>query len=308
MEKYSLPKRKKYVVLILSIAVHLALFFLIFIYNVEQWHKEQKGLYKQLDQDDDYLVQHILSSGQQQPAQVLFQDDQPSGDSSNLQVDDFVNPFAEDEDDKMTEEAALEPDDDITPPEPEPPKEKAEPSKEQTALATLPDRPKETPPKPRKQKKKPRKKRKTTNQQQFTLADFSRGFIKSMQQEGGYNSTHVQDMRQLALQIYSTKVWNLIKNAFLAGETSLHLSRPVDARTVLALTIDRDGHLVDICLHYQRHISELRPIERLIISKAKTVGLFPPLPQQVKSATKTLSFPLHIQGEAGFHTYSLSYR
>ncbi len=316
MEQYTLSRNKRYTVLALVIIIHLLLFFPLFHFSVKQWHREKKGLFRQLDEDDTYIAHHILSSGQQQPAQVLFQDDQQSGQSDSAEQADFVNPFApqeeEEQDNQMETEEQVDPEESVSQPSPEASASaKASPDRSDkedvtTMHKALPAAKQEAKPKPKKPRKK-RKKRKTTNQQ-LTLADISRGFIKSMQQEAGYNNTHVQDMRQLALQMYSTKVWNMIKSSFLASENGLHLSRPVDARTALVLTIDRDGRLVDICLHYQRHITELRQIERLIISRAKQVGLFPPLPPQLKAATKTLTFPLHIRGEEGFHTYSLSYR
>lgn len=151
------------------------------------------------------------------------------------------------------------------------------------------------------------KTRRTNNMQGPTLADISRGFLKSVKQRAGHN-TAAHNPKELALQIYASKVWNNIKDAFLIGENRLHLPVSVHVNAQLHLTIDRSGKLVDIKLIYPQHIKEVKPIEQLLISRAHQAGLFPPFPATITGQTQRFNFPLVIQGQEGFHTYSLGYR
>lgn len=151
------------------------------------------------------------------------------------------------------------------------------------------------------------KTRRSTTTSGPTLADISRGFLKSAKQHAGHNkATHNQ--KELALQVYASKVWNSIKEAFLVGQNHLRLPASVNVQAQLNITIDRSGKLVDIKLMYPAHATELRPIEQLLIARAHEVGLFPPFSHQMTGQTQRFSFPLVIQGEEGFHSYSLGYR
>ncbi len=151
------------------------------------------------------------------------------------------------------------------------------------------------------------KTRRTNNMQGPTLADISRGFLKSVKQHAGHNTT-AHNPKELALQIYASKVWNSIKDAFLIGENRLRLPASVHVTAQLHLTIDRSGKLVDIKLIYPQHITEVKPIEQLLVSRAHQAGLFPPFPAAMAGQTQRFNFPLVIQGEEGFHSYSLGYR
>jgi hypothetical protein len=302
MEQYRISKGRTLIVLLISLLLHFALVMLILWQSIAQWHQQSIMMQHEID-DETYIAQQLLSSGQQQPATVLFQDEAPSG-SETTQTDEIIEEQESEHIEQLFEEktktpAELQPDlqaeattQTTIIPEPAPTQMNAEKPQEIQ--------------KPRTKKKKIKHKR-TNNKQPITMADVSRGFIKSFQQEAGHNNAS-RDMKQLSLQVYTTKVWNLIKTAFLAGDSNLHLPEAVSTHTQLTLTIDRSGKLINIGLDYPKHITALRNIERLLITRAQQAGLFPPLPANVKGASKTFSFPLFIQGQPGFHSYSLGYR
>ncbi len=300
MEQYSISRTKTLVVLILACLLHMTLMLLILVLSVMQWDKDPILIKHNID-DEAYIAQQLLSAGQQQPATVLFQDEAPSGQEAISTEEMEISQEAEEIEQLYEEKTQT--------PEPKPDKEFEPLAEEATAepaptqLAT--EQPKKTQ-KPRVRKKRAKQKR-TNNKQNITMADVSRGFMKSVQQEAGHNNAS-RNMKELALQVYTSKVWNLIKNAFLACDTNLHLPQAVSAHTQLVLTIGRSGKLLNIHLNYPKHITALRNIERLLISRAHQAGLFPPLPANVQGSSKTFSFPLFIQGESGFHSYSLGYR
>lgn len=298
MEQYRISKHKTVIVLLISFLLHFVLLTLILWQSIIQWDKNPL-LINQTD-DETYVAQQLLSAGQQ-PATVLFQDDVFSGyeSSSTSEQDTSQNP---EQIEQLFEEKTHAPsEEDRADVEPLAEKTIAEPAP--TQLTT--EQPKATQ-KPRINQQKAKLKR-TANKKNITMADISRGFMRSIQQEAGHN-TASRNMQELSLQMYSSKIWNLIKNAFLACDTNLHLPEAVSAHTQLVLTIGRSGKLLDIHLNYPKHIAALRNIERLLISRAHQAGLFPPLPVNIKGASKTFSFPLYIQGQAGFHSYSLGYR
>lgn len=253
------------------------------------------------DENALYLAQTLISSGQQQPATVLFQDDAPSGEEIVASPAQESMQQAEETEQINTEKTQAPLDE---------PQEEAKKTAHETFAAPAPTH--QTPenpvaiPVPQQQPASGATKR-TTNKKAVTMADISRGFIKSVQQEAGHN-TASRDMKQLALQIYATKIWNIIKNSFLAGDNGLHLTEDVSVHTQLIIAIDRTGNMLNIHLDYPKHITALRNIERLIISRAHQAGLFPPLPVQIAGASKTFSFPLFIEGQKGFHAYSLGYQ
>ncbi len=314
MEQYRISRKQSSIVLLASLIVHLGIIIIMFRQGVDNW--TQKIIPFTEHAQDEYIVEQILCAGQQ-PTTVLFQDEPSSGHKNNPQHDMTEAPqeieqatpeqaheacehelFADTQD--QEELITLQdPEQELHEHEPEP---TAQPE-DGTHMVT--EKPTEQT-KPRRRKKTDQRKR-TVNKQNITLADISRGFMKSIQQEAGYNNA-TRDMRQLALQVYASKIWNLIKNSFLARESCLHLPRAVSAHTQLIVTIDRSGTLMDINLAYPKHITELRHIEQLLVSSAQQAGLFPPLPEQIKGETKRFSFPLHIEAEEGFHSYALSYR
>lgn len=296
MEQYY--KTKMHVLaLCASLAFHLIVLGIILQLSLTQQHIIRL---QHVQDNDTFIAQKILSSGQV-PATVIFQDDAPSGnDLTASPVQDYTQQAQD------TEQPA----EHKTQPPIDQPLEQAPSDAHQTFAKPIP-----TPQSSEtsstipiaEQQISAEKKRRTGNTKQVTMADISRGFIKNIQQEAGFNSAS-RDAKQLTLQIYATKIWNILKNAFLAGDNGLHLSEDVSAHTQLVVTVDRSGKLTHIHLDYPKQIAALRPVERLIISRAHQAGLLPPLPAQIPGSSKTFSFPLFIEGQKGFHAYSLGYQ
>lgn len=141
----------------------------------------------------------------------------------------------------------------------------------------------------------------------LSLGQIAQGFIKSVQQEEGLNNPPHMDPDKLAAHQYATKVWNIIKNSFRSDPNMLHLSQNIDTMAYLVITLTKKGKLVDIHLEGNKINSAFRQIEAMITSHAKNAGLFPPLPKRFNVPQKTFTFPLHIQGHEGFHSYRLNY-
>lgn len=275
MEQYRISKKESSLIFLLTCIIHLIIFIIIFYHNPKEWQKVLP-----LIDEHDYFVQQILSSGQE-PATVFFQDEKEP------------EPHIVKAEDNITQ--ALEPSEDMQ----EIMQQQEESHRSDIVSISKPqeDEPVATIPK--------RHKKKVSKRDNVTLTQISQGFIKNAQQEAGYNNA-ARDMKQLALQVYASKVWNLIKNAFLVGDSSLHLPQSINTQTQLVLIINRQGILVDIKLIYPKSISELQNVERLLINRAKQAGLFPPFSAQMQGETQRFSFPLHIKGEQGFHSYALS--
>jgi len=155
----------------------------------------------------------------------------------------------------------------------------------------------------------PTPKLKPQEQQTFgiSLGQIAQGFLKSVQQEEGLNNPPHMDADKLVAHQYATKVWNIIKNSFKADANMLHLSQSVDTLAYLVITLTKRGELIDIHLEANSINLAFRQIESLITTHAKKAGLFPPLPKRFNVAQKTFTFPIHIQGQEGYHSYRLSY-
>lgn len=299
MEHFPVSKTRTCLALSVSVLFHLLLAILILWQSLSQRH--ELSFMQQIEDKETYIAQQLVSAGQQQPATVLFQDEAPSGD------DIIASPMQEQA--QPAQETEQHTESKTQAPLNEPLEETKTTAYDSFAKPMPTQQTPEAPvavPVPQQQQT-PSAQRRTANKQSITMADVSRGFIKSVQQEAGYNNA-ARDMKQLALQIYATKIWNLIKNSFLAGDNGLHLTQDVSTHTQIVVTIDRTGKLLNIHLDYPKHVTALRNIERLIISRAHQAGLFPPLPAQVPGTSKTFSFPLFIEGQAGFHAYSLGYQ
>ena len=179
-------------------------------------------------------------------------------------------------------------------PEPVIEKPKVEVKKEERELITKP---------------KPLPKPEPKKEQAFgvSLGQITQGFLKSVQQEEGLNNPPHMDADKLAAHQYATIVWNIIKDSFRSDPNMLHLSQNIDTMAYLVITLTKKGKLIDIHLEGNKINSAFRQIEAMITSHAKNSGLFPPLPKRFNVPQKTFTFPLHIQGHEGFHSYRLSY-
>jgi len=142
----------------------------------------------------------------------------------------------------------------------------------------------------------------------LSLGKITQGLLKSMQQEEGLNvAPHTTDMNRIITHQYATKVWNLIKNCFKCYENKLHLARALDTPAYLVITLKQSGELVDIHLEANEQSHALKQIENLIVKHAKQAGLFPPLPTIFNAPEKKFTFPLHIKGAEGCHSYRMGY-
>jgi hypothetical protein len=267
-------------ILLIVLCIHFCLFLLLFGQQIHSW--VDKHITVSVTQED-YTVTHILSSGAQQPTQS-FQDDasaQPTTDDQQIE--------------QHTQAAYSTP-----PTNPEQALQLGAPDTHKQDLRSTNDCCETT-------TNRPTERKTHSSPRNLTLADISRGFMRSVQQESGHNSSAC-NAKELALQIYASKVWNSIKNAFLVGENRLRLPQAVSARTQLYVTINRSGQLVNIQLAYPAQCAELKGIESLLIARAQEVGLFPPFGTNISGETQRFCFPLLIQGEEGFHSYSLRYK
>lgn len=266
-------------ILLIVLCIHLCLFLLLFGQQVHSW--VDKHVSVSVIQED-YNVTHILSSGAQNSTE-LFQDDAS------------VQPITGDQEIDQHTQAAY-----STPPANQQQQLQGASSTQQQGLINTSNCSEPTTNQPTECKT-------YSSQRNLTLADISQGFMRSVQQESGHNSSAC-NAKELALQIYASKVWNSIKNAFLVGENRLRLPHAVSARTQLYVTINRSGQLVNIQLAYSAQCAELKSIESLLIDRAQEVGLFPPFSAHMSGETQRFCFPLLIQGEEGFHSYSLRYK
>jgi hypothetical protein len=298
MEHLYQSKSRSCLALSVSLLLHISIILIISRSGIAQRHTYQTN---ELTDTEIFKAQKLISAGQELPATVLFQDEAPSGNDLIPSTAHTLTQPAQEAEQHIPYKTQA-------------PLDKALEPAPDTALTTFAEST-PTPQQPEQpnavsmpqQQKMPLKQRRTANKKQITVSDISRGFIKSMQQEAGFNQAS-RDMKQLALQIYATKIWNIIKTAFLVGDNGLHLTENVSTHTHLILTIDRSGKLLNIHLDYPKQVTALRNIERLIISRAHQAGLFPPLPAQIPGTSKTFSFPLFIEGQKGFHAYSLGYQ
>lgn len=292
MEQYQVSRKTSSLIVLASLMLHLAILIVLFRHANDT---VQPTLSKSLFNEDDYMAQDLLSSGQH-TATVFFQDDSMA--DQPVSATDHDEPLPPEQPDTAQH--------DVTP-DIQQPEEPGTTQPPQTALETSTIFEQGHAEQKQVSRKKKSVRKKNAPPKNITFSDISRGFIKSIQQEAGYNKPQ-QDMRQLALQVYASKVWNLIKNSFLSSENALHLPRAISAHTQLIVAINRSGALVDIQLLYPKHVTDLQQIEHLLINRAKQAGLFPPLPEQIQGEVKRFSFPLFIQAEAGFHSYALSYQ
>lgn len=276
MKQYCLSKKYYFLIFLLVCIIHLLFVMVFFIAPPYIDQKVTLSL-----QDETYHANKLLSSGQETTIS-LFQHEQPQNASDTSDND----APSQDCPTTIAEKPAM-------------------PS-DRTASPLLI---KEKKPLPARSSDTPttHKTRRSNATQGPTLADISRGFLKSVKQHAGHNKA-AHNQKELALQVYASKIWNSIKEAFLIGQNHLRLAASVNVQAQLNLTIDRSGKLVDVKLMYPPHATELRPIEDLLIARAHEVGLFPPFSPQMTGQTQRFSFPLVIQGQEGFHSYSLGYR
>lgn len=273
--QYHISKRLYVVILLAALFVHLCILLLLFSQPIISWADKHVAI---SFEEDDYTVTHILSAGSQSSTE-LFQDDASTQADYEQSTDTHAQPAYSTPATPIEQSQAQAP---------------ASQSKTVDNANSCTEPTNAVRPKTK------------TSKRQLTLADISRGFMRSVQQEAGHNHSAC-NAKELALQLYASKVWSSIKNAFLVGENRLRLPQAVRAHAQLYVTINRAGKLVDARLVYPAQYAELKSIENLLIARAQEAGLFPPFGAQMSGETQRFCFPLYVQGEEGFHSYSLRY-
>lgn len=142
----------------------------------------------------------------------------------------------------------------------------------------------------------------------ITLADIARGYMHHVAQEQEHTmETQIRSLpssKQMALQVYSTKIFALLEQAAKVNKKMLYAPEDRTTNAILILTIGRDGKLLEACLTPPLHEKEVRD---WLFSFINQVGLFPPIPKHLKQEKITLQYPLKIDMQQGFGTYSLYY-
>jgi len=144
-----------------------------------------------------------------------------------------------------------------------------------------------------------------THQQKLpSLADIAQGFIKSMHHERGTDK-YEQDTKKMSEQIYASKIFNMLSQAFKTESETLFSPRAISTKALLIISIEKDGRLAHIELQHPRKTPELQNMEQLFITTAHKVGLFPPLPQSFNADRATFSLYIKIDLEKGMGRYFL---
>lgn len=139
-----------------------------------------------------------------------------------------------------------------------------------------------------------------TPAQAQTLSKLAQGFMQSMNAELGNKPSN--DPTQLAHQRYMTKLWNNLKQTMNAEQNVLALSNDIDTQAVLVLTINKQGKLLNALLRHPRKTPDINKMETMLLTNARKVGLFPPLPQSFKRDEVTFVMPIHLRAMQGVHS------
>jgi len=153
----------------------------------------------------------------------------------------------------------------------------------------------------------------TETQNKPTLSDITKSYIQHVRREE-FKAEQKQsaqaiyaphaDGKNLAFQVYSSKVANCIQQAAHLQKNLIYAEKNFNAQSIVSLNLDKDGKLL--------HVNFSPPFEEKDISNAiesimKRVGLFPPLPKSLEVDSIVLTFPINVRGEKGFGHYSLSF-
>ena len=157
---------------------------------------------------------------------------------------------------------------------------------------------------------------------QLTLADLTNSFIKQVNKSnastyhyqstnqgtgsgrGVYSPAQNYDSKQIAMQMYCSKVFVLLQQAMNMQHSLTYAQNDFSTQSLLELTIEKDGKLRSIRLNPPL---EEKDFERTILTSVKRAGLLPPLPKYFDTEVLTVTMPIHIVGKKGFGDYNLSY-
>lgn len=315
-------KRYQSFVLLLSLLIHLGIAFILFIPNDEQDSLVLNFLTEPKEQEKIIPVDTWYSCGSPHEAQVILVDEPQEQPPSITQVHQQEIPHSPQSPEIQPEEKATIAEQPKPSPEIEPQILSPEPTQlvheiiadqdvqtESIEQEKIIEQPIETSPEPIAL-------RQPTNQQSVdelsqsqeqslpSLADIAQGFIKSMHHERGTDK-YEQDAKKMAEQIYASKIFNMLSQAFKTESETLFSPRAISTKALLIISIEKDGRLVHIELQHPRKTPELQNMERLFISTAHKVGLFPPLPQSFNADRATFSLYIKIDLEKGMGRYFL---
>jgi hypothetical protein len=165
----------------------------------------------------------------------------------------------------------------------------------------------------------PQRKRKRTKQKpQLTLKDITKGVFKNIKEHtpqsktllendtttAGIQPQSIPDAKDLALHAYRTKTFNVLQGSVQG--TTMHLHNSIDNVTVtLSITVDKKGVLKDLTIIHDNKTESMLRLEALMKKAAQTAGLFPPIPDHLNKDTMTHLYRMVINARAGTDTYYL---
>ncbi len=138
------------------------------------------------------------------------------------------------------------------------------------------------------------------------LGRLTQGFIKSLEQEQSTKSKVQDDVDLISYRMYIEKLCDVIYQTVNANQKPLYLPRSVETNVVAIITIDKKGTLLDFVLEHPNKTPEILEIERLLYDAARKGGLYPPIPSKFKTDKMSFKQSLHVSGQQGLHTYTIS--
>jgi len=142
----------------------------------------------------------------------------------------------------------------------------------------------------------------------ISLADLTQGFLQSAQNERGAMPKKDSVGQDLALSRYYARIWSALRQSFNIEQELLQLRNSTTTDTLLILTIDKGGAVLQVSLQHPQKTPELRVIEESLRHAALNAGLLPPPPKVLLGTSDRVSLrlPLRVDAKSGNHSYQLS--
>jgi hypothetical protein len=109
----------------------------------------------------------------------------------------------------------------------------------------------------------------------------------------------------MLLQQYKAKAWSWLRQSFYGHQRLFHISRSLETKVPLVMTIAKDGTFLDIHFACHEKSQELKEVESILLRTARLAGLFPPIPRALDVAHITMSLDFGVFVKEGFHTYDI---
>src|SRR5579871_1921658 len=233
MEEAS-SRRKRSAILLLSCCLHGGLLLLILHLNHEViTHQDltDKNIPDDLKSQLDYEAEILAQSPYDQGATVMLKDEPASPAYDSTQEPQPVP------DTMQAKEQEIQPT-----PEAPPALADTRPEEAQTAPTEQPHIPADKAPaqQPASTKKPRKQSMGSSGSQAITLAQITKGFLKSMYQEQGATPAHELDALTMARQAYTSKVWHILRQSVNAHKRYITLKNNVNTNTVLYMLIRND--------------------------------------------------------------------